>query len=73
MWGREKLFYVFLGIFMTFFAAFTVVLYPNGGLASDGVGGDARGDAPAGHSRRDRGFDQLDVLPLLVSSELWGT
>ena len=27
--GREKLFYLFLGFFMAFFAMFTFVLYPN--------------------------------------------
>jgi AAA family ATP:ADP antiporter len=28
-WGREKIFYVFLGTFMAFFAVFTWFLYPN--------------------------------------------
>ena len=73
MWGREKLFYVFLGIFMTFFAAFTVVLYPNAAaLHPTAWAANVAATLPQGIAGGIAVLTNWTYSLFYVSSELWG-
>lgn len=73
MWGREKLFYVFLGIFMTFFAVFTVVLYPNASaLHPTAWATSFAATLPEGIAGGIAVLTNWTYSLFYVSSELWG-
>lgn len=73
MWGREKLFYVFLGIFMSFFALFTVVLYPNAAaLHPTAWAATVSASLPLGVQGGIAVLTNWTYSLFYVSSELWG-
>lgn len=72
-WGREKLFYIFLSIFMAFFALFTVVLYPNAASLHPTAFAEALvSDLPLGLAGGVAVLTNWVYSLFYVSSELWG-
>ena len=72
-WGREKIFYVFLGVFMAFFALFTAVLYPNAAALHPTAAAAAfAASMPEGLAGGIAVLTNWVYSLFYVSSELWG-
>ena len=72
-WGREKLFYIFLAFFMTFFAVFTLVLYPNiDALHPTAFGASVAAGLPAGLAGGVAVLTNWVYSLFYVASEMWG-
>ena len=72
-WGREKIFYVFLGSFMAFFALFTLVLYPNAAALHPTAAASALAlSLPQGLAGGIAVVTNWVYSLFYVSSELWG-
>ena len=72
-WGREKLFYIFLAFFMTFFAVFTLVLYPNiDALHPTAFGAYVAAGLPAGLAGGVAVLTNWVYSLFYVASEMWG-
>ena len=73
MWGREKIFYIFLAFFMAFFALFTTVLYPNAAvLHPTAFAQSLAASLPAGLAGGIAVLSNWIYSLFYVSSELWG-
>ena len=72
-WGREKIFYVFLGTFMAFFGIFTVFLYPNAAaLHPTAAAAELVLKLPTGLAGGVAVLTNWVYSLFYVSSELWG-
>ena len=72
-WGREKIFYIFLGVFMAFFALFTLVLYPNAAALHPTAAAAAfAASLPQGLAGGIAVITNWVYSLFYVSSELWG-
>jgi len=72
-WGREKIFYIFLGVFMAFFALFTLVLYPNAAALHPTAAAAAfAASLPQGLAGGIAVVTNWVYSLFYVSSELWG-
>ena len=72
-WGREKLFYMFLGFFMAFFAVFTTMLYPNASVLHPVAASQALvSSLPQGLAGGIAVLTNWTYTLFYVASELWG-